>query len=254
MISSWIITLILVLALIFIIIKIVKVFLKAVIVITILLVIASLIFGVLIHNDAVKLTSDLNGRNLILLSKSLPSYSSILTGFETKPDDETAFKVLNSENISSILKSIRDKKLDELRKKNNISRVFFINESLLKSGITFKGFKLTREQCIKILNSEDPISELLTNSGNMSDESVVASELRNEVTNEELKATVFALMFKEDIRKNPFTLFEGYKSGEVSVIPETIIFKTLKIMPIKPIENFIKNKMSKNNSQDQVSK
>ncbi len=248
---GFIVTIILIIALIFIILKIIKVFVKALILISVLLIIGLLIFSLLIHSDAMKLNTDLKGNNLILLSNSLPDYRSIITGFKSEPDKETGFETLNSDKLSDIKSRINSKEFDKLKKDENISRIFIVNESILKYDVKSTTFSFTREQGLKILHSGDAIAEL---AGIMAvqqgvDENAIENELRSKTTNAEVKSETFASMFGVAVKKNPLIFVMGYKSREIYVIPKTMLFKALDLVPLGTIERFVKSKIPLNQTE-----
>jgi len=183
-----------------------------------LLFVLSGILGVFVVKDAIELRDKLSvSDNLVVLADG----SSALTGFVLSEQPE----ILSEEASDDLNTGIAGGSTT-----GDYYKVFIVDikimDELPSKEIKFLDETYSAEKVKSALLSPNIANEL----------GIVVSS-----SNEEIKASLFSVVFSEYILGDPLVLFEQYKEGNVRVKPESAVFQFMKFAPIGLIKTIIGN-------------
>jgi len=162
----------------------------------------------------------------------------VITGFLL--NGEVDF--LDSKQIEEFSSYLEDKNYNQILGESYKLMVFNIDiiSNLNIAEVEIGDNKISKDDIISILKSNNPFA-LLT------DESVVEDDLtinlEDTKDNTKVKAALFGIVLTDNIlnSKNPLFFLSEFKKGNIAIYPETILFKTVKFIPI----SFLKSSAEK---------
>lgn len=243
---SSIITIIIFIVVAIIIFKIVKTILKTILIVLILSFLLTAIFGFFTYQDAVELKDNLETKPKLMLLQDNEKIAAgfVVTDFEEEPEFLTISQITEYQNSF--------KKQDYKKMLGDNYKMFIIKIKAFDfddEELNFIGKKVSKNILYSVLKSNDPIT--LYKSKTNVDPALYG--IRDHV---EFKAMVFAVLFSEAIeKKGTLFIFSEYKKKNITVYPETAVFKFIKLIPTFFIKNmFEKAKDSAINKINQTIK
>ena len=192
--------------------------------------------------------------NLLIVTDS----SDVLLGIEISSleglvQNKESPKLLDGASLSKIAFLYNNKEFNKI--KNSHYKVIFIDISTFQKGLLKKislgefntGFnllpKISVNYSLSLLKSKDPLQIFLkdfvpaTIMG-ISTVDVIPKELKKP---ESLKFILFSLIFQQEVSDHgPLFIIENFKADKIQIYPETITFKTVKLIPMSMYEKVYK--------------
>jgi len=208
--------------------KIFKKIVKAILLLLFLIIIVSIILGISLFKDYQELKTNIQTSPTIVF---FTSNNTIKTGFiitpNTKNQTTTPYTPLTDQEVIIYQQYLSQKDYNGILSNNY--KLFIINtialQKLLKDKIEIIGKEVTKEQIIGLIDSDN--LELFIQKQNILNLEQIKKEL-NIKNNIQLKAAVLIISLKED---NLPLLLEEFKMKNIIIYPETILFKTIRVIP-----------------------
>ncbi|MDD5650538.1 MAG: hypothetical protein PHF86_09000 [Candidatus Nanoarchaeia archaeon] len=221
-------TLILTIIAIFLILKFVKKLIFTVISMVFLFLILTTLVVSLTYLDFKDLDKNLNQNTSVII---LADNSNYLTGGYINPGTMTS-----SNKAITNIQNYQNKSYKDILGNNYKLIIIDINylEKNLPETLDYNKKSITKRDLINILRSENPKNEL----------SILYNIPENELgyTNEELRYQLFLNSLNSLIQKGGINIILlGFKSKEVIVYKETMVFKVIKILPFNYLNKYIVN-------------
>ncbi len=237
---------VLIIALIFLIFKIVKVFIRALFLLVVLFIAVSLVYGLLVYNDALKIR-DLSSKQVTFIARF---NNGVITGFTTIMKNES-FKALRSEELQRIKGYLKNEDYGKVL--GNTSRVFLFNEESLKDApetYDFNDVKISKDEIITIIKSGDvveSVANIVASKKNLNNEEkeFFKKKLLENSSSDELRARLFALVISTAMEENKLFLIEEFRKKNLIVYPKTPVFTVLSIIPENKISKLFNTTISK---------
>lgn len=144
---------------------------------------------------------------------------------------------LNSGQENQIMQNLNKKSYNSLL--NDYYKLFFVKVKILDSikqeNFQMEGLNFTKQQIKDALISKNPFQSLGI------DENLIPKNL----TASNLKMGLFMSTIQEQITSNPVFLLKEYKTGNIHVYKETIMFKALKYIPVSFVKSLVNKAKSK---------
>jgi len=212
-------------------------------VIIVLFIAVIIVTGILILSDANDFRTRFPGStNLFLLEENNTMLSAIsMNNTDSKPID-----ILDKQKLKSIEDDYNHNRMSSLSQ--GYYKVFLIKieafDDLSFTTITDKNINLDKAQVMLILQSSNARNDLLNiiNKDNSAIEQSEADKMLK-MDDEQIKGYLFsyALTYFFDPKNTDSFLIE-LKNQRITVIPETPMFKAIRIVPNFLISNYVKNK------------
>lgn len=220
--------------------KLTKAVIKTIILVIVAALLMLLIFGFLVVRDVNDLRANLPVKDsLILLEHQGQPVAGLAGPFMAEEQPEF----------------ISEEQLNQIKAEGfgeAYYKVFLVKSSAFDeiTEINFDEQILTKEYVFSVLESEDPldqlISERLRQEGMAATPEVMAAA-RAEMakqgakTDTDARNIMFGLLMASGIeKKGPLFIIEEFKDGQVEITPETVAFKLIKILPISFITRYVK--------------
>ena len=223
--------------------KFVKGVIKSIFLALSLLIIILVVFGVFVAIDLKDIQDNMQtSQNLFLLEKN----NKINAGISWSLDGKTQPVFVTKESIDSYSAALSSNNLKEIQ--GDYYKVILIDEKSFDSidEISNGQTSYTRQQIINLLNSDAPLDEFIMSSqkGITKDQiAVLKPQLMQTMkikSDEEFKGFLFAMLFSAALeQKGSIFILDQYKEGNIKVYPETIVFRTLKVIPSSIIEKAV---------------
>ncbi len=236
------------LILLFIIFKtVLKAFFKIFLYAFLILFVATGVFGYLIYRDAMDFKEKFTvSDNLFLLVDN----GRIISGFVMHKAGEPG--ALTTEQLDVIRSEYNGGKFT-----GNLAQyyktVVIKTEVFNASGsVDYSGQKIEKRLMLEVLRSDNPVDTYLDARQRelgliQIDREATKSAIG--ISDEELKLSFFVLLYADDLGVNPLKIILQYKKGNIAIYPETVMFKTIRYLPLNLVETagLLNNKIYKQN-------
>lgn len=205
-----------------------------------IVIIASAVFGVNLFNDIRDLQENFpKAQKLLLLKEG----NTLLAGFEGKlfsSDDVLSYT--NKEQLTAFQQYYNVRDMRSLR--GNYFKVIVFDASAFEQmELSVSG---NANEILDMIRVDETLVHAVTRAiekENLPDTPETRNFLIKDFkakgisSDEDMRAFLFMMLFKEALEKDPLFLMNGFKSGDIVVYPETITFKLAKIIPTDVLEN-----------------
>ncbi len=188
--------------------------------------IALLVFGFYITKEMSGFQERWAREEKLLLLKDTGTLQLHLGVSGTFMDGKQPHVLTESEKVR-VIKALQEKN-DDLLLQNNYMVIIFTRNAFegVTGEITYSSLRLPAEQVKSLLVDAQPRQTLTTIMQNRG----IATPLPI-TTDDELKGLLFALLFEEGVRNDPFFFMNEYRKGTITIIPERFLFSLLKNAP-----------------------
>jgi len=235
---STIIGIIIFIVLVVLILKFIKNTVKAVMSIISLIFIFLLLGGAVLYMDVSGFRENFGTTpNIYLLEKE----GKIITGVSGLFLKDKDPHYLDKDELSSYQQNYEQGNLKEI--KGEAYKIFIIKSGVFDSvkEVIANDERLSKEEIFSLLESSTTVNDYLEMKGISIDQrgSLLDSlELKDSA---QFKGLLFSLLFGTAVKDNgPLFIFSQYKSGNIEIYPETMLFKILNIVPSSLSSRFIK--------------
>ncbi len=171
----------------------------------------------------------------------------LLAGFKGMLAENPPPEMISQNQLAAYQSSFENKDLAAI--KGESYKLFIISSSAfdsLESVPIGENEKMTKEQLLSLLDSQTPmddyISIMFKTPLDKSQKDVMKEAMLQQLSAKDsagFKGMVFFIALAASIQQQgPLFLFDSYREGRLTVYPETIIFKTIKVVP-----SFASNKL-----------
>jgi hypothetical protein len=173
--------------------------------------------------------------SLVLLEEE----GNLVAGYSSIMGENNTPSFVSSEQLASYQTKYEQGNLKDVLGQNY--KIFIVKKQALDSidKISAEGPQLTRQDIDNLLASETPIDDFITaqvGNATESQKDLAKQQMLSEISIKddiEFKGTLFQALFGSAIDKEgPLFIFEQYKQGNITIYPETMMFKVLKRMPL----------------------
>jgi len=233
----WIVVIIIIGLILF---KVTKSILKAIFLISSVAVLIMLVLGFLVISDAMDFNENFQNQSSIFV---LEENNNLIAGLSGIPSNGSQFTFLTEEELGLYNSS----NLDDILEDNY--KLFLMKKQAFNSidKVESENMNLTKQQIFDLIDSEDPIYDYLELQPEEIPESAL-SQARQSILDQlkiesgvEFKGVLFASLFGQAMQ-NPLFLFEQHQKGNITVYPETAMFKFMKRMPLSVLSRLINKK------------
>ncbi len=222
-------------------------FFKALILVVLLLVVGSLVFGYYIIKDANDFKDNFkNSTSIILVKQTTNNEVSFIAATTFNPEKEE-YKSVSKERLANITKLYNTNEFSKLN--SEYYKIFVIDlnsfDNISLDKITDKNIDLTKEEIKQIMISSNAKEELATIISKKTGESKTAILKQISASNEELKSYVLSYYISTIFNPKDTTKFiSQLKNGNIIIYKETALIKVIKLVPEKLIDIIIAGQMS----------
>ncbi len=194
-----------------------------------------LVLGYLVYSDVTDFSKKFaTEKKLFLLHEN----GTVLTGFSATSFDAQGISVFGQEEISRINSAVKGKNYESILD-NNYKIVSFDAEIFEGEGtIRFEGVQIPKQVYVQALESDSPTDVFadyyvqISNLGpSQRDEAKKQAEAQLGTDVARIKASIFTMLMNDAVEKQGGLFLINLKNGKISIYPETITFKILKLAP-----------------------
>ncbi len=221
-----------------------KKILKAIGFTIILVLLFSFASGILIYKDVLDIQQNFEtGQKLFLLNHN----NTYITGLKIVDMEELNLDaILNQQEINNMVGKSNSEIL------GNNYKLFIFNSKTFQDiqSISFWEMEFTKQEIFSLLESPTPINNIITK---IIEKENYPETMRQSLTqefksaleisdNSQMKGILFMLLLEEKTNQNEKMIFNELRDNNLTIYPETIIFKIIKVVPdpiLKKIESYM---------------
>jgi len=239
---SSIIGIIIVLIIIIAIFKIFKSVFKAIFLISTLFGIVIMIFLIILYQDVADFKTNFpTAEKLFLLEEN----NTLLAGFSGVLGEQEQPNFITSSELNSYKISYEADDLENIL--GNNYKLFIVNSDVFEDivSVEFNEQDLSKNFVFNLLRSDSPIDEYANYYAQSQGIPAAAigdlkKQIRTQISSEaELKGALFASLFGTKTQEDPLFLFKEYKKDNIIIYPETMLFRTIRKIPLLLMKRFI---------------
>ncbi|MBW2977239.1 hypothetical protein KY331_00175 [Candidatus Woesearchaeota archaeon] len=240
---SSIITIIVVLIIILAIFKIFKSVFKTIFLISTLFGIVMLVFMIILYQDVADFKTNFpTSEKLFLLERE----GGLIAGFSGVLGEEEQPNFVPSAELNSYQISFEADDLEPI--KGNYYKLFIVVSETFDeiTSIEFGEEQLSKNFVFDLLDSQTSIDDYASyyaQSQGISTAAIgeVKSQMRSQFSSDaEFKGALFATLFSAKTQEDRLFLFKEYKKDNILIYPETMLFRTIKKIPLIFMQRFVK--------------
>lgn len=207
-----------------------------------IMLIASAVFGVNLFNDIRDLQENFPRAQKLLLLKD---DNTLLAGFEGKlfsADDIISYA--NKEQLAAVQQHYSARDMQGVR--GNYFKVIIFDASSFEQQDILVSGNIPANEVLDIIHARDTTDRAvahiiqrdnLPNTPETRSFFIKGFREKGISSEDEMRAFLFGQLFAAALEKDPLFLINGFKSGSISVYPETITFKLAKFIPTGALKN-----------------
>lgn len=199
-------------------------------------------FGVLIYQDASDFSKGFSENENIFL---LEHEGELIAGFVTKSGEEPS----PAEDLDALQQSYEEDDLKAILDSGEYYKVLIFNDNCFDSVPEFDigGINLSKESLFTIMEASDAISSyadwIIEGRGysqNVKSQLVESLAEDGEITDDaDMRSYLFRVMYTAANAKEPMLIISKYRSGDLVIYEETLVFKIIKRFPEKLIREMV---------------
>jgi len=240
---SSVISIIIVLIIIIAVFKIFKSVLKTIFIISTLFGIVVFFYLIILYQDVADFKTNFpTSEKLFLLEHN----QELIAGFSGVLTEQEEPNYVTSSELNSYKLSYEANDLDNIV--NNYYKLFIVNSESFEevTSVEFGEDDLSREFIFDLIDSEtatDDFANYYAQSRNIP--FAALGELKKQMKEQfpsdtEFKGSLFASLFSAKTKEDPLFVFVEYKKENIAIHPETMLFKTMKKIPLFLMKRFIR--------------